>query len=249
MPFMIPLKLRIIREKNRIYNFIIPIVSKLHPNSLEVYVFHDMLDRKEDVKTKFFISQESFEKFLLKQLKDKKKSISNNELTDVINGVKPIRNNTFFVTFDDCYESVYTKAYPFLKANNISFIIYITIELIGKKNYLNKEQIIEMSKNPLCKVGSHGCNHFMFRYLNKEETIFQLEQSKDYLEELTKTQINSFAFPYGRIVECSSKNIKVLSKSVYDFAFSGISGNIHLKWLTSKFYLPRIIVDEKMANK
>lgn len=246
---MISPKLRIIREKNRVYNIIIPILSKLYPESLEVYVFHDMLDRKEDVKSKFFISQESFEKFLINQLQNNKRAISNNELTNMVLGKQPIEKNTFFVTFDDCYEGVYTKAYPFLKANNISFIIYITQELIGREKYLKQDQIIEMSKDPLCKVGSHGCNHFMFRYLTTKETIDQLERSKQFLETLTNLPVNSFAFPYGRIVECSSKNIKVLSKSVYDFAFSGISGNINLKWLTSRFYLPRIIVDEKLANK
>lgn len=245
---MISLKLRLIREQNRVYTFMLKMFSALRPNGPKVFLFHDMLGRVEDVQTKFAISQASFETFLFKQINSGKKAITFNELSDMIAGKAPMQPDTFIVTFDDANESVFTNAYPFLKAHQIPFIIFITKELIGKKNFLNKEQVIALANEPLCTVGSHGIHHVMFRYLSVQEAKIEFTESKMFLEELTGKPVTCFALPYGRLVECSCKNISTLSKSVYDFAFSAIAGNLSLKALTGKYYLPRVNVDEKMAN-
>lgn len=246
---MISLKLRFIREQNRIYTFILKVFSLFTPNAPKVYLFHDLLDKIEDVKSKFAITQTSFETFLLNELNTGKKAITFDELSDMILGKIKQQPNFFFVSFDDANESVFTKAYPFLKKHNIPFIIFITKELIGKKNFLNREQIIALSNDPLCNVGSHGMHHIMFRYLSVQDSKKEMEESKIFLEELIGKPVNCFAFPYGRLVESSSENIRTLSESVYDFAFSAINGTLSQLWISSKYFLPRINVDEKYVNK
>lgn len=244
---MVSLKLRIIREKNRIYSAVLKYFSALTPDAPNVFIFHDILEDKSQVKSEFAISQKSFETFLLNQLNRGLKPLTFNQLSQIVLQDKKIKNS-FFVSFDDANESVFTRAYPFLKKNNIPFIIFITKELVGKSNFLNEEQIKLLSQDELCTVGSHGLHHKMFRYFSENETSEAYNESQKYLENITGKQIESFAFPYGRVVECSSKNIKMLKQSGYSFAFSAIAGNFSAKSISGKFFLPRINVSERMVK-
>jgi peptidoglycan/xylan/chitin deacetylase (PgdA/CDA1 family) len=244
---MVSLKLRLIREQNRIYTFILQLLSALK-NGPIVYLFHDIVVNKEDVKTQFAISQDSFEKFLLKKIESGHQPLTFYELTNTIEGNIKKKHNAFYVSFDDCNESVFTHAFPFLKKHNIPFILFITKDLIGKKNYLTFEQIMQLAKDPICIIGSHALHHNMFRYMTEQEARTEFEKSRSYLQQLTGQSIDCFAFPYGRLVEVSCQNIKILSQSEYKFAFSAVAGNLHQKWLSGKYYLPRVNVSEEVVG-
>ncbi len=245
---MIPLKLRLIREQNRIYTNILKLISKFQQGP-EVYIFHDILAKKEDVKSEFALSQSSFEAFLKSQLNKGKKSLTYQQLSQLINGKYPKAKNSFYVSFDDCNTSVFTIAYPFLKLHNIHFVLFLTKELIDKKNFLTSEQIMTLARDPLCTIGSHALHHKMFRYFTDVETQVEYEQSRQYLQKLTGQAVDCFAFPYGRLVEVSCNNIKQLQQTDYKFAFSAIAGNLNQQWLSGKFYLPRVNVSEKIVEK
>jgi len=245
---MIPLKLRLVREQNRIYTFILKLISNFQRGP-EVYIFHDILENKTDVKTEFALSQVSFEVFLKNRLKKGYKALTFNQLSEKIAGKIPKIKNSFYISFDDCNTSVYTLAYPFLKANAIPFILFITKDLIGKKNFLTAEQIMTLAKDPLCTIGSHAVHHKMFRYFTPDEAKTEYEQSRRYLQQLSGQPVDCFAFPYGRLVEVSCDNIKQLYKSDYKFAFSAISGNLNQQWISGKYYLPRINVSENIVKK
>ncbi len=243
---MIPFKLRLVREQNRIYTFVLKLISKFQ-HGPEVYIFHDILENKTDVKTEFALSQASFESFLKAQLQKGYKALTFGQLTQTIESKTPKIKKSFYVSFDDCNTSVYTRAYPFLKANAIPFILFITKDLIGKKNFLTAEQIMTLAKDPLCTIGSHAVHHKMFRYFTPDEAKTQYEQSRRYLQQLSGQTVDCFAFPYGRLVEVSCENIKQLHKTDYKFAFSAIAGNLNQQWLSGKYYLPRVNVSEKVV--
>jgi len=246
---MVPYKLRVIRELNRWYTFVLKLTGYYTPNASKVFLFHDIVDNISDVKSPFTISLNSFKRFLLFQISIGNHSITFIELTNMILQKEKKRNNTFIVTFDDANESVYSKAYPFLKLYNIPFIVFITKELIGKPDFLSKEQIIELSKDNLCTIASHGCHHSMFRYLSEQEVENELIESKFFLQKLLNKPVECFAFPYGRFVECSLKNVKQLKRSDYLFSFSAIAGTLKQSWFSSLYFLPRINVDERLVLK
>ena len=245
---MISIKLRIIREQNRIYTLLFRLLSYFQPTGSKVYIFHDILDEISMVKSPFAISKSSFESFLLDQLAKGKHANTFEELSGIILK-KDKGTNSFIVTFDDANESVYTKAYPFLKVHSIPFIVFITKELIGKPDFLSKEQIVEMANDSLCTIGSHALRHKMFRYMTANEALEEYNESRTYLQQLTGQSIDCFAFPYGRLVEVSCKNIKLLEQTSYKFAFSAIAGNLNQQWLSANYYLPRINVSEEVAQK
>ena len=246
---MVPYKLRLIRELNRWYIFVLKLSGFYKPNASKVFLFHDIVDNISDVKSSFAISLNSFEGFLLFQISIGNHPITFNELTNIILQKGEKRNNTFIVTFDDANESVYNKAYPFLKLYKIPFIVFITKELIGKPDFLSKEQIIELSKDNLCTIASHGCHHSMFRYLSEQEVENELMESKLFLQKLLNKPVECFAFPYGRFVECSLKNVEYVKRSDYLFSFSAIAGTLKQSWLSTIYFLPRVNVDESMVLK
>ncbi len=245
---MISIGLRIIREQNRIYTLLLRLLSYLQPAGSKVYIFHDILDDISLVKSPFTISKSSFESFLSDQLAKGNHANTFEELTQIILK-RYTGSNSFTITFDDANESVYTKAYPFLKAHSIPFIVLITKELIGKPNFLIEEQIVEMAHDSLCTIGSHALQHKMFRYMTDNEALMEYNESRTYLKQLTGQNVDCFAFPYGRLVEVSFKNIKLLKQTSYKFAFSAIAGNLNQQWLSGKYYLSRINVCEEVLVK
>ena len=203
---------------------------------------------RKDVKNPFQIMQYSFERFLINQRESGAISMSYEDIHKYVVGKEKKRRNGFIVTFDDIYDSVYEHAYPFLKSQQIPFILFVTVDLIGKPNYVTLEHLKEMANSPLCTIGAHGINHSVFRNLSREEAIQSYQNSKIQLEDLLGVNVPCFAFPYGRRIECSCNNINDLKHSgLYDMGFSAMSATLHESWLSGNYFLPRINVEEDMV--
>lgn len=107
-----------------------------------------------------------------------------------------------FMTFDDGYNSI-LRAVPVMERYGVPFCIYIITSRIGNNGYLSKEEILELSQNPLCTIGAHTHTHTYTRYLNGEELENELITCKKILENITSLNIVHFAYPYGSYVACS----------------------------------------------
>ncbi|MGH2665138.1 polysaccharide deacetylase family protein [Flavobacterium sp.] len=62
---------------------------------------------------------------------------------------------------------------------------------------LNNNQIKEIAENPLFSIGAHGMTHANLEAITKENAEAEIRSNKTILEEITRTKINSFAFPFG----------------------------------------------------
>lgn len=125
------------------------------------------------------------------------------------------------LTFDDVDRSIYSYAFPILAKLNIPYYIFVNVEFIDKKGYLGKNEIKEMISNSRCIVGSHSMNHVMMRELSDEKCENQILESKKILEIDFGIDCQEFAFPFGSLYACSSKNYKIASK-YYNYIFSTI---------------------------
>lgn len=244
---MKPLKLKYVRLINKIFSIIIGVFQRLNPDGAKVFMFHDILDDRFAVKNELELSCSSFTKFIQIQLQKGYHPNSFIELRNYLVKKKKLEKQSFIITFDDAFESVYTIAHPILTSYKIPFIVFITIELIGKPNYLSEEQIVALSKDPLCTIGSHGYRHVIYRNLLLYQVKEELNKSKQVLEQLTNLPVRVLSFPYGYLVACSVENIMQVKKSGYLFSFSSITGSLNQSWITSKYFIPRINVDEKLV--
>jgi len=248
---MVGPRLRFIREYNRFYTIVLKMFWRLQgADSARIYMFHSVLERQEQVYSKFAITTGTFERFLKYEIFRGQRPMGFDDLKSAVE-TPSVFKNRFAVTFDDIYDSVYTNAYPVLKRLNIPFVIFLTPGLIGKidpssKNpFITKEHLEELMADDLCIVGSHGMEHNPFRHYTKEEALKSMTEAKTIMGRETE----AFAFPYGRRIEVSQANIKCAKESGYYCAFSALDGSLRQKWFSGRWFLPRILVGEEYVNK
>ncbi|HCY73305.1 MAG TPA: hypothetical protein DHU75_04130 [Rikenellaceae bacterium] len=254
---MIGLKLRFIREYNRTYTCLLNMFWHIQGmDAARVYMFHSILDRQEQVYSKFAITKASFQQFLQSELLRGQKPMTAEDLMCAIEQPDKYANR-FMVSFDDIYDSVFVNAYPILKEFAIPFIVFVTPSLIGtidkdirsNQPFVTLEHLKSLADDPLCIIGAHGLQHIPFRNYTNGEDKQSVMASKLWLEKQFGRKVNFFAFPYGRRVEVANRNIRNAQNADLAYAFSALNGSLKQRWLSGKYFLPRILVDEDYVAK
>lgn len=122
------------------------------------------------------------------------------------------------LTFDDGYLDTYTVAYPLLSRLEVPFCIYMTCDFYhgtatpnwdNNAKMMNVEQLLEMSRSPLCTIGAHSCSHPRLSKLSAEEQRSELLECKNDLEQLLGEEIRHLAYPHG---DYNKTTIKIASE-------------------------------------
>ena len=75
----------------------------------------------------------------------------------------------FLLSIDDGYISFYDHAWPYLKKNEIPFIIFISTEAVGKKGYMGWNEIKELEKYSFVQIGNHSHSHeYLVNFTHEE---------------------------------------------------------------------------------
>ena len=246
---MISPKLRCIREHNRVYKCWMRLLWHLNGmQSPMVLMVHGFKATKAECESSFEMTGASFE-YLMNHLMDNGwHAMSYDELKQMVE-TRQWKQKHFYLTFDDTYDTVYTEAYAILKRLNIPFTMFVTKGLVGRTDFITMEHLKELAKDPLCTIGCHGLDHKVFRDFTAEEMTRQCREEKEWLEQTLDIKVDSFAFPYGRIVEVSNSNRRQIAKMDFSLAFSAIEGTLRSEWWTGKHYLPRINVSETFVER
>ena len=158
-----------------------------------------------------------------------------------------IKNNKsqrkILLTIDDGFSSFYQNAWPILKQKKIPFILFVSTREVGAFNYMNWEQIIEISKENFVEIGNHSHTH---EYLVDENYNFikeDIEKSISIFKEKLGKNSKFFSYPFGEY----SLDFKKLIKSLgFKYALGQHSGVIDE---TKDFYeLPRFPINEKYGE-
>lgn len=157
-------------------------------------------------------------------------------------------DNFVVLTADDVHESFYRNAFPLLKKYGIPFTIFVSTSLIDTNGYISSDQLIEMSMCELCTIGSHGHSHSMYKNFTKDTALHDLELSKKRLLEITGREIQLYAYPYGSYFACGYNN-KRLVQQFYKYGFGTIKCPITQPLIFSKYFLPRINVDNDLIGQ
>lgn len=140
--------------------------------------------------------------------------------SDDINRVKYENKKKIILTFDDGWESDYEIAYPLLKKYNMKAIFFVVAEWIGKKKYISKNQLVEMSKNGM-DIQSHGATHRFLSQLPEQEIRNELYLSKQIIENILGKEVTSLSYPGGR----GNKKVREIGKELgYKLFFSSKPG-------------------------
>ena len=111
------------------------------------------------------------------------------------------------ITFDDGYEDVYLNALPILQKYEFTAYVFIITGYVGKynswdynpvrKRHLSWKQIKEMSEFGF-GFGSHTVNHPDLTRIDERFVGYELEESKEVLEDKLGKEVCFLSYPFGR---------------------------------------------------
>ena len=168
-------------------------------------------------------------------------------VTEIIQKLKAgesLPDRTVGITIDDAYSSVYTEAWPRLKAASLPFTVFISTAYVdsGSSRHLTWDQIREMQLTGV-EFGHHSVSHLHM----PEATSANIQQELKVANQRFKIELGLkpklFAYPYG---EASSSVQNIINNSGFIAAFGQHSGVVDS---TGDFsYLPRFSLNEEFGG-
>ena len=155
---------------------------------------------------------------------------------------KPKKNKKILITIDDGFMSFYKEAWPYLKANKIPFILFISTEPVGKNGYMNWEQIKEIENTDFAMIGHHSHSHGYLIDKTNEEFLLDIKIANDIFLKKIGYIPTIFSYPFGEY----SKFMKNYISKNFTFAFGQHSGVIDVN--KEKFELPRFPINENYGE-
>jgi peptidoglycan/xylan/chitin deacetylase (PgdA/CDA1 family) len=166
------------------------------------------------------------------------------DLPSYLNGKQLLNKESVVLTFDDGYQDFYTDAFPLLKKYHLKATIYVIYDAINAPNYLTEAQLNELMASGLVELGSHTLDHTNLKTATPTEAKRQIFLSKELFEKRFRTNILTFAYPFGAF---SSTTIELVKKAGYQLAVSTHSGKYQSP--NNPFNLLRLRPDSDSGNK
>ncbi len=154
----------------------------------------------------------------------------------------PKKEKKILLTVDDAFQSFYDNAWPYLKKNQIPFILFVSTEPVGNNGYMNWNQIKEIENSEFGVIGHHSHSHDYL--IDKSEEVFlnDIKTSNLIFKEKLGYVPTLFSYPFGEysgfMRDYISQNFKI--------AFGQHSGIIDVN--KNKFELPRFPINEKYGE-
>lgn len=149
-----------------------------------------------DGKSSYAITPTEFEE-QMKYLKEEGyTTISLLEYVKARKGKLNLPEKPLVISFDDGYLDNYTVALPIMKKYDFKGTVFVVGNDIGKKGYLNYEDIRSLQKHDF-EIASHTANHLPLSKLSFEEKKHEIEISKLFLDWKTDKTVFFMAYPNG----------------------------------------------------
>lgn len=178
-------------------------------------------DKGDTIRQSLNINPYIFEK-QIQTLKDAGYAfITAGDLGKFLDADMPLPRKPIIITFDDGYEDFYTDVLPILKKYNVKATAYIVAGVVGKLNYMSKDEIGKTIESGLVEIGAHSMHHKYLKGISYEEAKFEIEQSKKNLEHEFGVRVISFAYPYGAF---DKQAIRLVKDAGFKTAASTVPG-------------------------
>lgn len=119
------------------------------------------------------------------------------------------------ITFDDAYESVYSRAAPELDRRGYPYTIFVNTDAVGSHGYMTWQQLAELRDRNGVTIANHseGHGHLARRQGESESDWAQrversLDEAQDTLSDRLGIDVPMFAYPYGEFDEGLEKKIE-----------------------------------------
>jgi peptidoglycan/xylan/chitin deacetylase (PgdA/CDA1 family) len=166
------------------------------------------------------------------------------KIVDHLQNDLPLPDRTVAITIDDAYLSVFTEAWPRLKAKGFPFTVFVATDPIDRnhRGYMSWDQLRQLQADGV-GIGSQTASHPHMHLSSLADIDAELQNSNQrFLTELG-LRPNLFAYPYGEY------NLAVIERvKAADFiaGFGQNSGIAH--GYDGYFELPRFAMNEKYGT-
>jgi len=154
----------------------------------------------------------------------------------------PKKEKKILLTVDDAFQSFYDNAWPYLKKNQIPFVLFVSTEPVGNNGYMNWDQIKEIERSEFGVIGHHSHSHDYLIDKSEEFFLNDIKTSNLIFKEKLGYIPTLFSYPFGEysgfMKDYISRNFKI--------AFGQHSGIIDIN--KNKFELPRFPINEKYGE-
>lgn len=146
------------------------------------------------------------------------------KISDLINffdHAAPLPSKPILLTFDDGYDDFYTNAYPLLRENNYSAVMFLPTGLLNNPGYLTWSDISAMSGTGLVYFANHTWSHHQLKTtanIVHSEISTAATQLSDHGLDASKV----FAYPYGTVSATAQTE---LAKDGFQLAFTTRPGS------------------------
>ena len=146
-----------------------------------------------------------------------------NDVRAYFEGVRPLPGNPVVITLDDGYRDLYTAAFPILEAHHFKAVAYIVSSFVGQSRYVTRDELIEMDRAGI-EIASHTVDHANLARLSYRSIMFEVAQSKRWLEQVLGHPVVDFAYPSGQF---SLQAMLAVKAAGYDTAVTEQTSTVH----------------------
>ncbi len=174
------------------------------------------------------------------------RTISPDEIVESIEKKRGLTDKTILITFDDGYKNNYTDAFPILRENGFTAIVFLTTEHCERNNdwdgqhpsipvlpMLSWDEIREMDQYGI-EFGAHTQTHCRLAEVNIDRARSELTGSKKEIEEKLGKPVSFFAYPFGSFNE----EVREAVSCYFKGAISTMPGKVNYK--SDVFALERV---------
>jgi peptidoglycan/xylan/chitin deacetylase (PgdA/CDA1 family) len=134
-----------------------------------------------------------------------------------------VPQKSLVITFDDGWANNYTCVFPILKNYGFTATIFVISGSIGKANYMDWQQVREMSEAGL-SIQSHSVSHKPLAQLSKTEVKYELETSKKTIADALGKEVDFLSLPHGVF---NNKVLKIAQEAGYHAICTSEPGYSH----------------------
>ena len=146
-----------------------------------------------------------------------------NDLRAYFDGRRPLPSRPVVITLDDGYADLYTTAYPILREFSFKAVAYIVSGFVGRPLYVSAPEVKAMDQNGI-EIASHTVDHADLATASPTWTMYQLTESKTWLQNLIGHPVIDFAYPSGRF---NARVVEEVRDAGYDTAVTEVPGISH----------------------
>ena len=101
------------------------------------------------------------------------------------------------ISFDDAFLGLYDNI-ELIKELNIPIRLFVISSYLDKKGHINRQQLVELHQLPQITIAAHTHSHKSLNKMDLDEIQFELKKSKEELEKILTSKVDSICFPEGK---------------------------------------------------